>query len=181
MKARERGVWEFESVTPEVAADAVVLPGATVIGRVSIGPRASIWYGAVARGDEADIRIGADSNLQDCAVVHADPGFPARIGDRVTVGHGAIVHGATVEDDCLVGMGAILLNGTTVGRNCVIAAGTVIRESTNIPAGSLVAGNPGVIKRALRPNEIAMIAQAWQGYVQRARRHVNSARQQELG
>jgi carbonic anhydrase/acetyltransferase-like protein (isoleucine patch superfamily) len=152
----------------------VVLPGATVIGRVSIGSRSSVWYGCVIRADEENIRIGADSNIQDCAVLHADPGFPVAIGDRVTVGHGAIVHGSFVDHDSLVGMGAVLLNGCHIGSNSIVAAGSVVREGAAIPAGCLVAGTPGVVKRDLAAAEIAQIQNSWNGYVQRARRHRES-------
>jgi len=114
-------------------------------------------FGAVLRADRDTIRLGADSNLQDNVVVHGDPGFPAVIGSGVSVGHGAIVHGATVSDHVLIGMGAVLLNGCQIGSECIIAAGTVVLEGTIIPAGSLVAGVPGKIRRETTPEERAQI------------------------
>ncbi len=164
----------FEGAEPVLAPDAIVLPTATLVGRVSVGARASIWYGCVLRADEEEIQIGADTNIQDGTVIHADPGFPTLVGDRVTVGHGAILHGTTVDSDCLVGMRAVLLNGVHIGRGSLIAAGTVLREGTDVPPRSLVAGIPGVVKRELREDEVAAIARGWQGYVERARRHRKS-------
>jgi carbonic anhydrase/acetyltransferase-like protein (isoleucine patch superfamily) len=164
----------FEGAEPVLAPEAIVLPTATLVGRVSLGTRASVWYGCVLRADEEEIRIGADTNIQDGTVIHADPGFPTVVGDRVTVGHGAVLHGTTVDSDCLVGMRAVLLNGVHIGRNSLIAAGTVVREGAKVPPRSLVAGIPGVVKRELRQEEIAAIAMGWQGYVDRARRHRKS-------
>jgi carbonic anhydrase/acetyltransferase-like protein (isoleucine patch superfamily) len=164
----------FEGAEPVLAPDAIVLPTATLVGRVSVGARASIWYGCVLRADEEQIWIGADTNIQDGTVIHADPGFPALVGDRVTVGHGAILHGATVDSDCLIGMRAVVLNGVHIGRNSLVAAGTVLREGTDVPPRSLVAGIPGAVKRELREDEIEAIASGWKGYVERARRHQKS-------
>lgn len=164
----------FEGDEPALAPDAVVLPTATLVGRVSLGARASVWYGCVLRADEEEIRIGADTNIQDGTLIHADPGFPTLVGDRVTVGHGAVLHGTTVDSDCLIGMRAVLLNGVHIGHNSLIAAGTVVREGTDVPPRSLVAGIPGVVKRELRDAEIAAIATGWQGYVQRAIHHQKS-------
>jgi carbonic anhydrase/acetyltransferase-like protein (isoleucine patch superfamily) len=155
--------------------DAVVLGTATLIGDVRVGARSSVWYGAVVRADVEAIEIGADSNIQDCAVVHADPGFPAVLGDRVTVGHGAVVHGTTVEDDCIIGMGAVLLNGAHVGRGCIIAAGSVLTQGFRVPAGSMAAGSPATVKRNVRPAEADMIQKSWRDYVRLARTHAAAA------
>jgi carbonic anhydrase/acetyltransferase-like protein (isoleucine patch superfamily) len=111
---------------PRLAPGAVVLPGATVVGDVTLADDVGVWYGAVLRGDVAPVTIGAGSNVQDTAVLHADPGFPASIGERVTIGHGAVVHGATVGDDCLIGMRATVLNGARIEPGCLIAAGAVV-------------------------------------------------------
>jgi carbonic anhydrase/acetyltransferase-like protein (isoleucine patch superfamily) len=165
----------FEGAGPDIAADAVVLPQATVIGQVRIGARSSIWYGAVLRADDAPISVGAHSNVQDGSVVHADPEFPTRIGDRVTVGHGAIVHGATIENDCLIGMRAVILNGATVGAGSVVAAGCVIREGQRIPPRSLVAGIPAQVKRSITDEESDRIADGWKDYVNKAVRHRDSS------
>lgn len=162
-------------VAPDIAESAIVLPGATIVGDVHIDARANVWYAAVIRGDEAPIEIGADTNLQDGVIVHADPGFPARIGARVTVGHGAVVHGATVEDDCLIGMRSVILNGARVGAGSLIAAGAVVLEGAEIPPGSLVAGVPGKVRRELSADERAALEESWRGYVRRAERHAAAA------
>ena len=116
---------------------------AVLVGEVSVGPRGSVWYHAVLRGDLAPIEIGADSNIQDGAIVHVEEKIPTRIGERVTVGHNAIVHAADVEDDCLIGIGSILLTGSRIGRGSIVGAGTIIKEGFVVPPGSLVLGVPG--------------------------------------
>ncbi|HEX5831661.1 MAG TPA: gamma carbonic anhydrase family protein [Gemmatimonadaceae bacterium] len=128
-------------------------PEAFVCGDVTLGERASVWPGAVLRGDRAPIVIGDESNVQDLTVIHVDPGVPATIGNRVGIGHRAIIHGATVGDDCLIGMGAILLNHVRVGEGSVIAAGAVCPEGMEIPAGSVVVGAPA---RVVRPVDDAL-------------------------
>jgi carbonic anhydrase/acetyltransferase-like protein (isoleucine patch superfamily) len=154
--------------SPQVHEQAWVAPTATLVGGVRLDARSSVWFGAVLRADSDDITVGQESNLQDGVVVHVDAGFPARLGDRVTVGHGAVLHGCTVEDDCLVGMGATLLNGVTVGRGSLVAAGTVLLEGTTVPPGSLAAGVPGKVRRELTDDERAGIAAGTAGYVERA-------------
>jgi len=139
----------FGDTNPEIREGVFLAPNATLIGQVSIGQDVTIMFGAVVRGDRDAITVGDGSNLQDNVVVHGDPGFPTHIGSGVSVGHGAIVHGATVGDNTLIGMGATLLNGVTVGEGCLIAAGSVVLEGTDIPAGSLVAGVPGKIRREI--------------------------------
>ena len=142
-----------------------------VLGDVTLGPRASVWYGAVLRGDMAPIAVGEATNLQDGTIVHVDEGVPATIGARVGVGHRAILHGCTVEDECLIGMGAILLNGVRVGSGSVIAAGAVVTEGVVIPPGSLVMGVPA---RVVRPVDDALrerIRHTWEHYVAEAERH----------
>lgn len=156
---------------PDVAGDAFVAPGATVIGRVHLGSRSSVWYGCVLRGDTADIRIGDGSNVQDGAVVHADPGYPAVVGDGVTIGHRAVIHGCRVDDDVLVGMGAVLMNGAHVGRGSVIAAGAVVTQGTEIPEGSLVAGVPAKVVRAVGEAERQLISSGARHYVETAELH----------
>jgi carbonic anhydrase/acetyltransferase-like protein (isoleucine patch superfamily) len=135
----------FGPFEPQIAAGAWVAPTATVIGDVVIEDGASIWYGVVIRADRARIRIGARSNVQDNAVFHADPGAPVDLGADVTVGHGAIVHGATVQDGSLIGMGATLLNHSVVGAGSLVAAAALVREGQVIPPGSMVAGVPAKI------------------------------------
>ncbi len=133
----------------------LILPGATVVGDVTFGAKCSVWYNAVIRADAAPVHIGCCTNIQDGAVLHTDPGCPVTLGKQVTVGHGAIVHGCTVGDNTMVGMGAILLTGAKVGKNCIIGAGAVVTGKADIPDGSMVMGTPGKVVRPLRPEEIA--------------------------
>ena len=144
----------FDGIDPIVAADAWLAPTATVIGRASVESGASIFYGAVVRADMDLIVLGAGSNLQDNVVVHTDYGFPAIIGSGVSVGHGAVVHGCSVEDDCLIGMHATVLNGARIGTRSLVAAGTVVLEGTVVPPRSLVAGVPGKVRRELTDAEV---------------------------
>jgi carbonic anhydrase/acetyltransferase-like protein (isoleucine patch superfamily) len=148
----------FANSYPEIGEGVFLASNATLIGQVSIGQDVTIMFGAVVRGDRDAISVGDGSNLQDNVVIHGDPGFPTHIGSGVSVGHAAIVHGATVGDDTLIGMGATLLNGVTVGEGCLIAAGAVLLEGTTIPAGSLVAGVPGKIRREVTLAEREAIA-----------------------
>ena len=160
----------IESRRPQIAEGAFIAPATVVVGRVRIGARSSVWYGSVLRGDE-EIVIGEDSNVQDLSVIHADPGYPAVLGDRVTVGHRAIVHGARVEDDVLIGMGAILLNGAKIGSDSVIAAGAVVTPGAEIPPASLVAGIPAKVLRPVRESDTAMIGHAFESYVRKSGVH----------
>ena len=150
---------------PTAHPSAFIHPLAAVIGDVVLGARASVWPFAVLRGDTAAIVVGADSNVQDGAVVHVDRGVPATIGARVAVGHRAIVHGATVEDDSLVGMAAVLLNGVVVGAGSIVAAGAVVPEGTRVPPGSLVVGVPGRVRRLTTDEERARIARTVASYL----------------
>lgn len=150
---------------------AFIAPGAVVLGDVSMGARASIWYNSVVRGDMAPISIGDNTNVQDLSVVHVDEGAPCSIGSRVGIGHRAILHGCTVEDDCLVGMGAILLNGVWIGTGSVIGAGAVVPEGMEIPPGSVVLGVPARIVRTVDDTLRARITSTWQHYVAEAKRH----------
>ena len=143
--------------TPRTADSAWVAPGATVIGRATLGEGASVFYGAVVRADTDRITLGARSNLQDNVSVHCDSGVPTTIGEGVSVGHNAVLHGCTIEDDCLIGMSATVLNGAVIGRGSLIAAGTVVLEGTVVPPGSLVAGLPGKVRRSLTESEIEKI------------------------
>lgn len=150
---------------------AYIAPTAAVMGNVTLGEESSVWYGAVLRGDMAPIVIGAQSNLQDGTIVHVDEGVPCTIGRRVGVGHRAILHGCTVEDECLIGMGAVLLNNVRIGTGSVVAAGAVIPEGMQIPPRSLVIGVPG---RIVRPVDAALsqrITSTWSHYVEQARAH----------
>jgi carbonic anhydrase/acetyltransferase-like protein (isoleucine patch superfamily) len=156
---------------PRINGTAFVAPGAVVVGRVRIGARSSVWYGSVLRADDEEIVVGEETNIQDLSMMHADPGFPAVLGDRVTVGHRAIVHGATVEDDVLIGMGAIVLNGARIGSGSVIAAGAVVTPGTDVPERSLVAGLPAKVIRGVRDSDSEMIRRAFESYVRKSGIH----------
>ncbi|WP_424809697.1 gamma carbonic anhydrase family protein [Rhodococcus sp. 27YEA15] len=157
--------------TPKIDESAFIAPNATVVGDVSIGSGAGIWYGAVLRGDAESITIGADTNIQDNCTVHADPTFPAVLGERISVGHNAVLHGCTLEDDVLIGMGAVVLNGAHIGTGSLIAAGAVVSQGMIVPPGSLVAGVPAKIKRELSDNEKAGITANGLGYIELAKAH----------
>lgn len=156
---------------PTIHAAAFVAPTAAVMGDVTLDEESSVWYHAVLRGDMAPIRIGAQTNLQDGTIVHVDDGVPCTIGKRVGVGHRAILHGCTVEDDCLIGMGSILLNHVHVGTGSVVAAGAVLPEGMRVPPGSLVIGVPGRIVRQVDETLRARIRGTWEHYVAQARAH----------
>ena len=141
----------------ETENGAYLFPGCVVTGDVTMGKAASVWYNAVVRGDMAPITIGEGSNIQDNAVVHVDNGFPTVIGNGVTIGHGAIVHGCTVEDDCIIGMGAVLLNGARIGKKCIIGAGTLVPEGKEVPEGSVSFGNPVRVYRPVNEEDIKHI------------------------
>jgi len=157
----------FRNHAPKVAPSAYVDDSAQVIGDVVIGEESSVWMNAVVRGDVNHIRIGNRTNIQDGTVVHVmrDPPHPTVVGDDVTVGHGVVLHGCTVANRCLIGMGAILLNGSSVGEDCIVAAGTLLPEGMAVPGRSLVMGSPGRVRRALTDDEIAFILQSAQNYV----------------
>ncbi|MFF7731144.1 gamma carbonic anhydrase family protein [Streptomyces sp. NPDC008001] len=158
-------VRELAGSAPEIHSTAFVAPAAVLIGAVRLGPRASVWYHAVLRADFDRIDIGEQANVQDGAVLHADPGFPVRLGARVTVGHNAVLHGCTVEDDVLIGMGAIVLNGSRIGSGCVLTAGTVIPENRHVPARSVAAGPTGVVVRTATRADLDLVAAAAQAYL----------------
>lgn len=150
---------------------AFIAATAAVMGDVTLGEDASVWYGAVLRGDMAPIVIGPQSNIQDGTIIHVDEGVPCTVGRRVGVGHRVILHGCTVEDECLVGMGSILLNGARIGSGSVIAAGAVIPEGMQIPAKSLVMGVPGRIVRPVDQALAERVTFTWRHYVEQARAH----------
>jgi carbonic anhydrase/acetyltransferase-like protein (isoleucine patch superfamily) len=154
-----------------IHATAFIHPAAFVCGDVTLGPRVSIWPTAVVRGDTASITIGADSNVQDGTVIHVDHGVPTVIGERVAIGHRAIVHGATVGDDCLIAMGAILLNHVVVGAGSVIGAGAVCAEGMQIPPGSIVLGVPGRVVRQVTPEMAARIGKTVASYIELQDKH----------
>ena len=157
----------FRGVRPTIASSAYVDESAQVIGDVAIGDESSVWMNAVVRGDVNTIRIGRRTNIQDGTIVHVmrEPSHPTVVGDEVTVGHRAILHGCTVADRCLIGMGAILLNGSSVGADCIVAAGTLLTEGVVVPPRSLVMGSPGKVRRALTDGEVAFIRDSAANYV----------------
>jgi len=163
---------KLQDWTPQVDPTCYVAPNATIIGQVTLSRGASVWFNTVVRGDMAPITIGEDTNVQDLSMVHVDYDTPTVIGNRVVVGHRAIIHGATVGDDCIIGMGAILLNRSRVGSNCIVAAGAVVREGFVVPDGSLVAGVPAVVKRPLTPEETERIRRNVTDYVARAQLYI---------
>ncbi|MGD9571399.1 MAG: gamma carbonic anhydrase family protein [Thermoleophilia bacterium] len=150
---------------PELGPGAFVHEAAEVIGRVRLGARASVWPRAVLRGDTEAITVGDETNVQDGSVLHADPGFPCRLGDRVTVGHLAIVHGCTVGDGALVGMGAIVMNGAEVGAGAIVGAGAVVPEGMRIPPGTMALGVPARVVRDLTPAEREALPGSAERYV----------------
>jgi carbonic anhydrase/acetyltransferase-like protein (isoleucine patch superfamily) len=164
-------IYRLNDDEPVVPATAWVAESAQVIGRVRLGEHASVWYGAVLRGDNEWITIGDRSNVQEGAVLHVDPGRPLVIGRGVTVGHQAMVHGCTIGDGSLVGIQAVLLNGARIGARCLIGAGAVVTEDKEFPEGSLILGAPAKAVRSLSPEQIADVIGAAERYVENAARH----------
>lgn len=163
----DRPTFRREQVTPSV----FIAEGAVVLGDVTLGEQSSVWFHAVLRGDVAPIRVGRRTNIQDGSVLHADEGFPCTLGDDVTVGHRAIVHGCTVEDRVLIGMGAIVMNGAVIGHDSIVAVGAVVPEGMHIPPNSLAIGLPAKVRRMLEPKDHARIAHAAAHYVRSAERY----------
>ena len=159
----------YRNILPQLAPDVFVAPGAWVIGDVVIGERSSIWFNTVVRGDVHFIRIGSETSVQDNSTLHVTaPNFPMHIGNRVIIGHKAIVHGCTVEDECLIGMGSIILDGAKIGRGSVIAAGALIPPGFEVPPESVVMGSPAQIKRKTEDADREMIRRSWSHYVELA-------------
>lgn len=152
--------------TPVVGKDAFVAPNATIIGDVELGARASVWFGSVVRGDAGSIRIGEDTNIQDLSVIHVySGGFNTTVGRGVTVGHRVVLHGCTVGDYALIGMGSVLLNGCEIGDECIIGAASLVTEGTRIPPRTLALGSPARPKRPLTEQELAHVRQSAAHYV----------------
>lgn len=139
----------YQGVTPEIDDSVFLAETCAVIGRVKLDPHVNVWYGAVIRGDEGTIEIGENTNIQDNVTVHAADGFPVKLGKNITVGHNAIVHGCTVGDGSMIGMGSCVLNGAVIGKGCLIGAGALVKEKMVIPDGSLVVGVPAKVIRTL--------------------------------
>ncbi|WP_420855844.1 gamma carbonic anhydrase family protein [Thermoactinospora rubra] len=156
---------------PDIHPEAYIAPGATVVGKVRIGRDASVWYGSVLRGDDEAVEVGEECNVQDLCCLHADPGEPAVLEPRVSLGHKAMVHGAYVESGALIGIGAIVLGGARIGAGTLVAAGALVGPGKKIPAGVLVAGTPGRIVRELTDEDRAIFARTPDNYIAKARRH----------
>lgn len=167
----------LDGAIPSLADGAWAAPSADLIGDVRLGERASIWFGAVVRADNTAILIGEESNLQDGAVGHSDPGAPLTIGARVTIGHQAIVHGCTIADHCLIGMGARILNGAVIGSDCLVGAGALITEGKRFDGGSLIVGVPARAVRPLTDSEKAGIRLSAAHYAEKAARYAASLKQ----
>jgi carbonic anhydrase/acetyltransferase-like protein (isoleucine patch superfamily) len=158
-------LYQFEQHTPVVDASAYVADSADVIGRVRIEANASIWFNATVRGDNDQITIGANSNVQDGAMLHADPGYPVTVGSNVTIGHQVMLHGCTVEDGALIGIQAVILNGAVIGKNCLVGAGALVTEGKRFPDNSLILGAPAKVVSTLSPEHIAKLRATANGYV----------------
>ena len=156
---------------PQVDPSAWVAPGAVLVGDVTLGRHASVWYGTVVRGDGDAIRIGARSNIQDGCVLHTDPGLVLEVGEDVSVGHRAVLHGCVVEDGVLVGMGAVVMNGARIGAGSLVAAGALVTEGTQVPPRSLVVGSPAKVRRELSDDEVVMVRYNAEHYVALTERH----------
>ena len=160
-------LYRIDDRAPDVAPTAYISEQATLIGRVVVGERASFWPGASARGDNETIAVGNETNVQEGAVLHADPGFPLTLGERVTVGHQAMLHGCTVGEGSLVGIQAVVMNGAVIGRDCLVGAGAIVTEGKSFPDRSLIIGAPAKLVRELRDEEVAGLGRAAAGYVER--------------
>ena len=163
-------LYELDGSTPQVAESAWVADSAEVMGNVHLAADSSIWFGAVLRGDNDPITIGAGTNVQDGSVLHSDYGQPLTLGERVTVGHKVMLHGCTVGDESLIGIGAVVLNGARIGRNCLVGAGALVTEGKEFPDGSMILGSPAKAVRQLTPEQIQGLRRSAEGYIDNARR-----------
>jgi carbonic anhydrase/acetyltransferase-like protein (isoleucine patch superfamily) len=160
-------IYQIGNDSPQIAPDAFVAPQAVVIGKVILKSRASVWFGAVIRGDNEPITIGESSNVQEGAVLHTDPGIPLTVGDRVTIGHQAMLHGCTIGDGSLIGIQAVVLNGAVIGKHCLVGAGAVVTERKTFPDRSLILGSPAKVVRELSDEDVARLEQSAIGYANR--------------
>ena len=163
-------IYEIDGVAPQIAATAWVADSAQVMGHVVLGEGASVWFGTVVRGDTECITIGAGSNIQDASVLHADVGQPLTVGERVTVGHQVVLHGCTIGDESLIGIGAVVLNGAKIGKNCLVGAGALVTEGKEFADGSMIIGSPAKVVRQLTPEQIEGLRQSARHYTDNARR-----------
>ncbi len=164
-------LYALDERTPQVAETAWVADSAQVVGGVVLGPDSSVWPGVVIRGDSGPISVGEGSNIQDNSVLHTDEGVPLTIGKHVTVGHQVMLHGCTVGDESLIGIGAIVLNNARIGRNCLVGAGALVTEGKEFPDGSMIVGSPARVVRQLTPEQIEGLRRSAQHYMANARRY----------
>ena len=164
-------IYELDGVAPRMADSAWVADNAQVMGDVALGEGASVWFGAKVPAATETITIGEGSNVQDGSVLHADPGFPLNIGARVTVGHQVMLHGCTIGDESLIGIGAVVLNGARIGRHCLVGAGSLVTEGKEFPDGSMILGRPAKVVRELTPEQIEGLRMSAAHYVENARRY----------
>ena len=163
-------IYRLDEQTPRVADTAWVADSAQVMGHVELAEGTSVWFGAILRGDNELLRIGKGSNVQDGAVIHADPGFPVSLGENVSVGHRVMLHGCTVGDGSLIGIGAVVLNGAKIGRNCLVGAGALVTGGKEFPDGSMILGSPAKAVRELAPEQIEGMRRGAAHYVRNAKR-----------
>lgn len=166
-------LYELDGAAPQIAATAWIADSAQVIGNVVLAEGASVWFGTVVRGDTETIHIGRNSNVQDASVLHADIGQPLTIGDNVTVGHKVMLHGCTIGDGSLIGIGAVVLNGAKIGKHCLVGAGSLVTEGKEFPDGWMILGSPAKAVRQLSPEQIAGLDKSAQNYVNNAIRFSN--------
>ena len=163
-------IYELEGHAPTLGKNAYVADSAQVIGKVTLEENASVWFGTIIRGDSEHIHIGKNSNVQDASVLHADPGVPLTLGENVSIGHQVMLHGCTVGDECLIGIGAVVLNGAKIGKNCLVGARSLVTEGKEFPPGSLIMGSPAKVVRELTPEQIEGLRQSARGYMANAKR-----------
>jgi carbonic anhydrase/acetyltransferase-like protein (isoleucine patch superfamily) len=164
-------VYQLDTLTPRIHDTAYVADSAEVIGNVELAEGASIWFGAILRGDNDVMTIGKNSNVQDGSMLHSDPGFPLTLGENVTIGHQVMLHGCTIGDGSLVGIKAVVLNGAKIGKNCLVGAGALVTEGKEFPDGSMIIGSPAKVVRELTPEQIAGVSRAAKHYVENAKRY----------
>ncbi len=167
-------IYKLDNGTPKIGANVYIAPTATVVGDVVLGSNVGVWFGAVIRGDEERITLGDGTNVQDCCVLHTDPGCPLNIGAKVTIGHKAVLHGCTVSDGCLIGINAVILNNAHIGKSCLIGANSLITDGKEFPPNSLVVGAPGRVVRQLNQKEIDMLARFNKSYIKKIARYKSS-------
>src|SRR5213595_1999260 len=164
-------LYQLDEHTPQRADSAWVAPNAQVIGKVVLAEDASVWFGAILRGDTETLTVGRGSNVQDGSVLHADPGYPLTLGEDVTVGHQVMLHGCTVGDGSLIGIQSVVLNGAKIGRHCLVGAGSLVTEGKEFPDGSLIMGSPAKVVRQLTPEQIEGLKRSAEHYVRNAQRY----------